>query len=202
MIQETQSSWRATKSAWLPRQSCRGHFPTAHRPAQRLPSSVIVPTAGSSGREMDMPARFFGEPVADQSGQLARPHRQIGLAATLNLAVLVDAQGRRPLRRRGRKERHVAQLGHELGIGGKLERLQPMRPQAKGALVPRDARRQQPTRLGHAARTPMGPVPWHASNVLASTASMRPSSVLRSATVRGASPSPQADAEEPTMPDN
>ncbi len=63
--------------------------------------------------------------VVAHPGRLARPHRQQGLAAVerLDLRLLVDAQHDGALGRSDVKPDDVAHLGHEIGIGGELERV-------------------------------------------------------------------------------
>ena len=95
--------------------------------------------------------------VVAPARRLAGAHRQHRLAAVerLDLGFLVDAQHDGALRRRHVEADHVAHLGDEIGIGGELEGLQPVRLQAEGAPDALHRRDRQPARLGHAARTPV-----------------------------------------------
>ena len=108
----------------------------------------------------------------------------------LDLALLVDAQDDGALRRRHVEPDDVAHLGDEVGIGGELEGLQPVRLQAEGPPDALHRRGRQAARLGHAARTPMGGVPGRLSRVSTITASIRASSIVRGAPERGSSRSP------------
>ena len=64
---------------------------------------------------------------------LARAHGQQGLGAVerLDLAFLVDAQDQRPVRRGQVEADHVAHFRDEVGIGGELEGLDPVRLEAE-----------------------------------------------------------------------
>ena len=90
----------------------------------------------------------------------ARQHRQDRLCTVerLDLALLVDAEHQRAVRRREIQAYDVADLVHEVRIAGELERLRAVRLQAEGAPDAPDRRVRKAAFLGHRAQRPMGGV--------------------------------------------
>jgi hypothetical protein len=88
---------------------------------------------GGKERSRAMPFVVMAAP-----GNLAGPHGQHGLTTIqrLDLALLVDAEHDRMLGWRHVKPDDIAHFSDEVGIGRKLERLDPMRLQAKCAPDP------------------------------------------------------------------
>ena len=90
----------------------------------------------------------------------ARQHRQDRLCTVegLDLALLVDAEHQRALRRRQIEAYDVADLVHEVRIARQLEGLRAVRLQAEGAPDAPDRRVRKAAFLGHRAQRPMGGV--------------------------------------------
>ena len=90
----------------------------------------------------------------------ARQHRQDRLAAVerLDLALLVDAEHQRAVRRRQIQAYDVADLVHEVRIARQLEGLRAVRLQAEGAPDAPDRRVRKAALPGHRAQRPMGGV--------------------------------------------
>ena len=80
------------------------------------------------------------------------------LVERLDLALLVDAEHQRAVRRRQIEADDVAHLVHEVRIAGELEGLRAVRPQAEGAPDAPDRRVREAAFLGHRAQRPMGGV--------------------------------------------
>ena len=91
---------------------------------------------------------------------LAGSHRQqrLGAVERLDLALLVDAQNQRAIRRIEIQPDDVPHLLHEHRIAGELEGLDPMRLQPEGLPDAMDGRGREADRLGHRAQAPMGRV--------------------------------------------
>ena len=88
---------------------------------------------------------------------LTRTHRQKRLRSIkgLYLALFIDADDQRLVRRIEIEADNVAHLLNELRIGRQLERLRAMRLQAEGLPDPMYGRRRYARRLRHAARAPV-----------------------------------------------
>ena len=90
----------------------------------------------------------------------ARQHRQDRLCAVerLDLALLVDTEHQRAVRRRQIEAYDVADLVHEQRIAGELEGLRAVRLHAEGRPYPPDRRMRQPALPGHRTERPVGRV--------------------------------------------
>ena len=90
----------------------------------------------------------------------ARQHRQDRLCAVerLDLALLVDTEHQRAVRRRQIEAYDVADLVHEQRIARELERLRAVRLHAEGAPDAPDRRVRKAAFPGHRAQRPMGGV--------------------------------------------
>ena len=97
----------------------------------------------------------MGSPFRD-----AWQHRQdrLGAVEGLDLALLVDTEHQRAIRRRHVKADNVADLVDEVRITGEFEGLGPVRLQAEGAPDAPDRRVRQPRLLRHRAQRPVGRV--------------------------------------------
>ena len=95
--------------------------------------------------------------------RLARPHGQHRLAAVerLDLALFVDAEHQRAVRRVEIEADDVAHLVDELRIARQLEALDPVRLQAEGAPDTVHRRRRDARRPGHRAAAPVGRTVGH-----------------------------------------
>ena len=90
--------------------------------------------------------------------RLARPHRQhrLGAVQRLDLALFVDAEHQRAVRRVEIEADDVAHLVDELRIARQLEALDAVRLQAEGAPDAVHRRRRDARRPGHRAAAPVG----------------------------------------------
>ena len=88
----------------------------------------------------------------------ARQHRQDRLAAVqrLDLALFVDTEHQRAVRRREIEAYDVAHLVHEQRVAGELEGLRAVRLHAEGRPYPPDRRVRQSALPGHRADRPVG----------------------------------------------
>ena len=86
---------------------------------------------------------------------LAQRQNRLGPIQRLDLAFLVDADHYRTRRRIQVEPHHVAQLGFQLRVGGKLERLHPVRLDAPLAPDPRHRGERDPQPLRHQPRRPV-----------------------------------------------
>ena len=83
---------------------------------------------------------------------------RLGPVQGLDLALLVEGEDDRPLRRRHVEPHHVAELLDEAGIGGELEVAHPVGLQSVGVPDPPHLAVMQPHALGHQARAPVRPL--------------------------------------------
>ena len=95
--------------------------------------------------------------------RLARPHGQhrLGAVERLDLALLVDAEHQRAVRRVEIEADDVAHLVDELRVARQLEALDPVRLQAEGAPDTVHRRRGDARRPGHRAAAPVGRTVGH-----------------------------------------
>ena len=125
--------------------------------------------------------------------RLARPHGQhrLGAVERLDLALLVDAEHQRAVRRVEIEADDVAHLVDELRVARQLEALDPVRLQAEGAPDTVHRRRGDARRPGHRAAAPVGRTVGHRLQPpRVTTSAILSSPILRGAPGRGSSSSP------------
>jgi hypothetical protein len=113
---------------------------------------------GGEQRGGAVPAVVVGAPLRD-----SRSHGQDRLSAVqgLDLALLIDAEDHGPVWRIQIETDDVPNLLHELGIGGELEGLGPMRLESKCMPDPTHRGITQPAASRHRACTPVGGIGRH-----------------------------------------